>query len=71
MYALNFYQNGKQVNQDAGHDKFVRLDLLIVRERLQLASAWVGGIVMGKRQYCPDVDRIHMYIYLPHCLCSR
>jgi hypothetical protein len=55
MYALNFYQNGKQVNQDAGHDKLVRLDLLIVRERLQLASAWVVELSWGNGSTAPTL----------------
>jgi hypothetical protein len=34
MYSLNFFQNGRQVDQDAGLDKFIWLDMLMVRERL-------------------------------------
>jgi hypothetical protein len=50
MYALNSFQNGSQVNPDVGLDKFIRLDMLMVRERLQLACVMrIGGIVIAKK----------------------
>jgi len=49
MNALNFFQNGGQVNQAIGLDKFVRLNMLMVRERLQLACARIEGIVIAKK----------------------
>ncbi len=48
MYALNFFQNGRQVHPDVGLDKFIWLDMLMVMERLQLARAWIGGIVIAE-----------------------
>jgi hypothetical protein len=48
MYALNFFQNDRQVSQDVGLDKFIWLDMLMVRERLQVACAWIGGIVIAE-----------------------
>ena len=64
MYALNFFQNGRQINEDVGLDKFVRIDMLMVRKRLQLACTGIGGIVIAENDSTAPTMIVSIYIFI-------